>query len=72
MSEKMLPEAVQAFIDAMNRFDFEGLGATFASDAIVNDHRCELRGQAAIRAWLAKEIVGDRVTTRRACLRLSS
>jgi len=64
MSEKMLPEAVEAFIDATNRFDLEGLSATFASDAIVNDHRCEFRGQEAIRGWLAKEIVGDRVTMR--------
>jgi len=64
MSEKMLPEAVLAFIHAMNRFDLEGLSATFAPDAIVNDHRCEFRGQEAIRGWLAKEIVGDRVTMR--------
>jgi ketosteroid isomerase-like protein len=62
MPEKVLPEAVEAFIDAMNRFDLEGLLATFAPDAIVNDHRREFRGQEAIRAWLAKEIVGDRVT----------
>jgi ketosteroid isomerase-like protein len=62
MSEKMLPQAVEGFIDAMNRFDLDGLLATFASDAIVNDHRCEFRGRDAIREWLAKEIVGDRVT----------
>ena len=60
MPEKVLPEAVEAFIDAMNRFDLEGLLSTFAPDAIVNDHRREFRGQEAIRAWLAKEIVGDR------------
>jgi ketosteroid isomerase-like protein len=64
MSEKMLPESVQTFIDAMNRFDLEGLSATFALDAIVNDHRCEFRGSEAIRAWLAEEIVDDRVTMR--------
>jgi ketosteroid isomerase-like protein len=64
MPEKMLPEAVQDFINAMNRFDLEGLSATFAPDAIVNDHRCEFRGHEAIRGWLAEEIVGDRVTMR--------
>jgi hypothetical protein len=64
MSEKMLPEAVQSFIDAMNRFDLEGLSATFAPDAIVNDHRCEFRGTEAIRAWLGEELVDDRVTMR--------
>jgi ketosteroid isomerase-like protein len=64
MTTPTLPSPVQAFIDAMNRFDLESLSATFAPDAIVNDHRCELRGQEAIRGWLAKEIVGDRVTMR--------
>lgn len=62
MFEKTLPQAVVAFIDAMNRFDLEALLATFAPDAIVNDHQCEFRGEEAIRAWLAEEIVGDRVT----------
>jgi ketosteroid isomerase-like protein len=62
MTTPTLPSPVQDFIDAMNRFDLAGLSATFASDAIVNDHRCEFRGLEAIRGWLAKEIVGDRVT----------
>jgi ketosteroid isomerase-like protein len=62
MPEKLLPRAVHTFIDAMNRFDLEALLATFAPDAIVNDHRCEFRGEEAIRGWLGKEIVGDRVT----------
>ena len=62
MPEKILPEAVESFIHAMNRFDLEGLVATFAPDALVNDHRCEFRGEEAIRGWLAREIVGDRVT----------
>jgi ketosteroid isomerase-like protein len=58
----LLPAPVGSFIDALNRFDLEGLVATFAEDAIVNDHRCELRGRDAIREWAAREIVGDRVT----------
>lgn len=57
-----LPAPVGAFIDALNRFDLEELVATFAEDAIVNDHQCELRGRDAIREWAAREIVGDRVT----------
>jgi hypothetical protein len=58
----MLPEAVEAFIDAMNRFDQEGLIATFAPDAIVNDHRCEFRGHEAIRAWIAMALFHDDAT----------
>jgi ketosteroid isomerase-like protein len=49
-------------IAAVNRFDLEAILATFASDALVNDARREFWGAAAIRAWLAKEMVGDRVT----------
>lgn len=62
MSDKMLPEAVERFIGAMNRFDLEGLVDAFAPDALVNDHRCEFRGGVAIRDWIKREIVGDRVT----------
>lgn len=36
--------------------------ATFAADASVNDVRCEIHGPEAIRRWVEKEIVGDRVT----------
>ena len=36
--------------------------ATFAPDAYVNDARREISGIDAIRAWVAKEIVGDHVT----------
>jgi ketosteroid isomerase-like protein len=35
--------------------------ATFAPGAVVNDHRCDFRGDA-VRTWAATEIVGDRVT----------
>jgi hypothetical protein len=35
---------------------------TFAPDACVNDDRRELWGIEAIRKFIAKEIVGDRVT----------
>jgi hypothetical protein len=51
MSETKLPDAVDAFIEATNRFDLDGMLGTFAPDAIVNDH-----------GWLAEELVGARVT----------
>jgi hypothetical protein len=57
-----LPAAVARHIDAVNAFDLDAIAETFAPDAYVNDNRREIRGAAAIRQWLAKEIVGDRVT----------
>ena len=36
--------------------------ATFADDALVNDAHREFWGTEAIRRWVAKEIVGDKVT----------
>jgi hypothetical protein len=61
-SHPTLPAPIAAFITAVNAFDLDGIMATFASDALVNDVRRELWGFDAIRAWAAKEIVGDRVT----------
>jgi ketosteroid isomerase-like protein len=49
-------------IAAVNRFDLDAVMATFATDALVNDVRREFWGVEAIRAWVAKEIIGDRVT----------
>ena len=40
----------------------ERIVATFASDAYVNDNRREIWGTEAIRAFVAKEFVGDHVT----------
>jgi hypothetical protein len=62
MSSPNVPTPVSAFIEASNRFDLEALMATFDRNAMVNDHRCEFAGEAAIRAWAAKELIGDRVT----------
>ncbi len=39
--------------------------ATFADDALVNDAHREFWGAEAIRRWVAREMVGDRVTHRR-------
>lgn len=47
---------------AYNRFDTEAIVATYAPDALVYDINREFRGIDAIRAWIAKEIVGDHVT----------
>jgi hypothetical protein len=62
MTMSVLPAPVSAYIAATNRFDIDALMATFAQDALVNDHRNEFAGRDEIRAWARREIVGDRVT----------
>jgi hypothetical protein len=57
-----LPPIVAEHIDAVNAFDTNRIIATFASDAYVNDNRREIWGTDAIRAFMAKEFVGDHVT----------
>ena len=42
--------------------DLDRIVATFAPDALVNDARREFWGHDAIRAWAAKELVGDRIS----------
>jgi hypothetical protein len=61
MSTEM-PAVVAEHIAAVNAFDTDRIVATFAPDAYVNDNRREIWGTAAIRAFLAKEFVGDQVT----------
>ncbi|WIX75060.1 nuclear transport factor 2 family protein [Amycolatopsis carbonis] len=51
-------------VRAVNAFDLDGIVATFAEDALVNDARREFWGIDAIRAWAAAEMVGDHVTLR--------
>ena len=53
---------VAEHIAAVNAFDVDRIVATFAPDAYVNDNRREIWGTEAIRAFVAKEFVGDRVT----------
>ncbi len=62
MTASDLPAAIAAYIAATNAFDIEAFMATFADDALVNDHRNEFVGLAAIRDWAQREIIGDRVT----------
>jgi RecJ-like exonuclease len=57
-----LPSIVAEYIRAVNAFDTDAILATFAEDALVNDNHREIVGTAALRRWLDKEIVGDRVT----------
>ena len=59
---KELSGVVAEHIRAVNAFDTEAIVATFAADAYVNDNRREIVGINAIRRWVQKEIVGDRVT----------
>jgi hypothetical protein len=55
-----LTGVVAANIAATNAFDLEAAMATFAADAY--DNRCEFVGIDAVRAWVAKEMIGDNVT----------
>ncbi|HEY4341485.1 MAG TPA: nuclear transport factor 2 family protein [Steroidobacteraceae bacterium] len=57
-----LPAVISEHIRAVNAFDTEAIVATFSPDAYVNDNRREISGQNAIRRWVEKELVGDRVT----------
>ena len=57
-----LPAIVAEHIAAVNAFDTDRIVATFAPDAYVNDNRREIWGTESIRAFIAKEFVGDHVT----------
>ncbi len=49
-------------VAAVNAFDEDAIVATFADDALVNDAHREFWGIEAIRRWVAREMVGDKVT----------
>lgn len=57
-----LTGALADYVDAVNTFDTDKVVATFTADAVVNDARREFRGTDAIRRFVEKEIVGERVT----------
>ena len=57
-----LAPVLAEFIAAVNAFDEDAIVATFADDALVNDVHREFWGTEAIRRWVARELVGDRVT----------
>ena len=57
-----LPDIIAEHLAAVNAFDTDAIVATFAPDAYVNDNRREIVGIDAIRRFMAKEFVGDKVT----------
>ena len=56
-----LPKEIADHIRAVNALDIEGALAPFADDAYVNDAQREIVGKEAIRKFLAKEIIGDKI-----------
>jgi hypothetical protein len=56
---KTLSGVLAEHVRAVNAFDENAIVATFAEDALVNDAHREFWGAASIRAWVAKEMVGD-------------
>ena len=61
MKETDLTGIVAEHIDAINAGDTDRTVATFAEDAYVNDNLREFVGVDAIRRWVAKEMVGEKV-----------
>src|SRR5580704_7252077 len=61
MTTPTLPSPVSAYVEATNAFNLDRFIAAFADDAVVNDHRDEFVGKEQIRAWAAREIIGDHV-----------
>jgi ketosteroid isomerase-like protein len=59
---QQMPVVIAEHIRAVNAFDIDAIVRTFTPDALVNDNRREIVGREAIRQWVAKELVGDRVT----------
>jgi hypothetical protein len=57
-----LSGVVARHVAAVNAFDEDAIVATFADNALVNDAHREFWGADAIRRWVAKEMVGDKVT----------
>jgi hypothetical protein len=62
MEEIKLTGVVQEHVRAINAVDVDAIVATFADDALVNDNKREIVGIDAIRKWVEKEIVGDKVS----------
>ena len=57
-----LPPPVVAYIQATNLGDLDALLATFVDDALVNDQLVDYWGKAAIAAWAARDVIGERLT----------
>ena len=59
---RTLLRPVAAYVAATNAFDLDRLLATFADDALVNDQLRDYWGKAAIREWVERDIIGERLT----------
>jgi hypothetical protein len=59
---RALEPVLDEHITAVNAFDEDAIVATFADDALVNDASREFWGIEAIRRWVAREMVGEKVT----------
>jgi hypothetical protein len=57
-----LKPIIAQHIAAVNAYDTNAIVSTFADDAFVNDNRREFWGTDAIKRWVEKEMVGDKVT----------
>jgi hypothetical protein len=57
-----LREQLDGSDKAVNAQDEDAIVATFADGALVNDAHREFWGTVAIRRWVAKEMVGDKIT----------
>ena len=62
MKPTELTGVVAEHVSAVNALDTDAIMATFAEDAYVNDARREFVGTEAIRRWVAREMVGDKVS----------
>ena len=57
-----LKGVIAEYVKAVNAHDKDAIMATFARDAYVNDNRRHMAGVDAIQGWVAKEVVGDKLT----------
>ena len=57
-----MQKVIEEHFAAYDKFDTDAIMATYAPDALVYDVGREFWGTDAIRAWVAKELVGDSVT----------
>ncbi|WP_249690891.1 hypothetical protein [Stappia sp. WLB 29] len=57
-----MPPTVGRFLRAANCLDAEGMLATFASDAFVDDQFSDYWGRSAIADWASRDVVGRRLT----------
>ena len=52
-----LPASIEAYFDAVNRGDLDGMLLPFAANAVVKDEGRTRTGRSAVRAWI-EEVTG--------------